>query len=76
MIQIEYSSDIQKLSILLSTQRHGEMKIVGGILRNTEPQNESRIGRTSKTLSKESNMLSLTRKSRKFQTKTLVLGNL
>ena len=76
MIQIEYSLDIQKLSTLLSTQRHGEIKIVGGIVRNTESQNESRIGRTSKALSKESNVLSLTRKSRKFQTKTLVLRNL
>ena len=66
MIQIEYGSNIQKLSTSQSTQRHSEIIIVVGNLRNTGPQSKSRIGRASRALLERLNILSLTRKFRRF----------
>ena len=76
IIQIEYGSNIQKLSTSQSTQRYGGTKIVIGNLRNTKPQSELKIGRASRVPSEKPNTLSLTRKFRRFQIKTLVSRNL
>ena len=75
IIQIEYDLNIQKLSTLQSTQRCGRTRIVIGNLRNTESQSELKIGRASRVPSKRSNKLSLTRKFKRFQIKTLVPKN-
>jgi len=76
IIQIEYNSNIQKSLTSQSTQRHGGMRIVIGNLRNTRSQSKLKIERASKALLERLNTLYLTRKFRRFQTKTPVLGNL
>ena len=69
MIQTEYSTNIQRLSISQSTPRHGGMKIVTKICRNTGFQGGSKIGNFSRALSKRPNTTFSTKKFKKLPTR-------
>ena len=75
-IQKKFGLRIQKLLISPNILNCGAIKSVIGDLRGIDPQNELKIGRTSKELSKRPNTNFLILKFKKSQIKIVVPGSL